>query len=128
MCLFFYSSTFFFFPSFNPTDVKTTGSWTRALQKQEGDNLIVHVDGFYGGGSTLASMKNAEGFQRVVLFAGGSGVTSFTAMIQVRQGVYHYDSLDYLLCLLSIPYSKHQMQIVSARLAQMLDGERRPRS
>ncbi|CAM9175461.1 unnamed protein product [Ectocarpus fasciculatus] len=61
--------------------VKTMGSWTLALQKQEGDNLIVHVDGLYGGAPSLASMKQA-GFQRVVLFAGGSGVTSFTALIQ----------------------------------------------
>jgi len=67
-------------------DVKTMGSWTRALQKQEGDNLVVHVDGLYGGSplSSLASMKAAGGFQRVLLFAGGSGVTSFTALIQVR--------------------------------------------
>ena len=68
-----------------PQDVKTMGSWTRALRKQEGDNLAVHVDGFYGGSpsSSLAAMKTAEGFDRVVLFAGGSGVTSFTALIQV---------------------------------------------
>lgn len=61
------------------------GSWTRALRKQEGDNLAVHVDGFYGGSpsSSLAAMKTAEGFRRVVLFAGGSGVTSFTALLQV---------------------------------------------
>lgn len=61
------------------------GSWTRALRKQEGDNLVVHVDGFYGGSplSSLASMKTAGGFQRVLLFAGGSGVTSFTTLIQV---------------------------------------------
>ncbi len=61
------------------------GSWTRALQKQEGDNLVVHVDGFYGGSplSSLASVKASGGFDRVLLFAGGSGVTSFTALIQV---------------------------------------------
>ncbi|CAM9161669.1 unnamed protein product [Ectocarpus sp. 12 AP-2014] len=61
--------------------VKTMGSWTLALQKQESDNLTVHVDGLYGGAPSLASMKQA-GFPRVVLFAGGSGVTSFTALIQ----------------------------------------------
>ncbi|CAM9835212.1 unnamed protein product [Scytosiphon promiscuus] len=62
--------------------VKTAGSWTRALQKQEGDNLAVHVDGFYGGMSPLSAAKSAEGFPRVLLFAGGSGVTSFTSLIQ----------------------------------------------
>eukprot|EP00752_Nemacystus_decipiens_P001741 g1684.t1 len=64
--------------------VKTMGSWTRALRKQEGDNLTVHVDGFYRGSpsSSLAAMKTVKGFRRVVLFAGGSGVTSFTALIQ----------------------------------------------
>lgn len=84
-----YETALFICRSFESTDVKTMGSWTRALHKQEGDNLTVHVDGFYGDGSTLASMKNAKGFQRVVLFAGGSGVTSFTAMIQAREaGVF----------------------------------------
>lgn len=77
------------------------GSWTRALQKQEGDNLAVHVDGFYGGAPscTLAAMKTAGGFRRVVLFAGGSGVTSFTALLQVTVS---HDGVGGLKCLVAV--------------------------
>lgn len=67
-----------------PTDVKATGAWTKALHKQDSDGLLVNVDGFYSSVHNFMSMKTS-GYSRLVFFAGGSGMTSFLAFIQVKE-------------------------------------------
>lgn len=71
--------------------VKDLGKWTRALKRAArgveatGDPslLLVDVDGFYTQVQSLNSMKVAEGSNRVVIVAGGSGMTSLMGFIQV---------------------------------------------
>lgn len=64
------------------SDVKATGDWTRALYKQDCENLVIDVDGFYSSAQAVLPLEHA-GYQRVVFFAGGSGVTAFLAFVQV---------------------------------------------
>lgn len=71
--------------------IKDLGKWTKALKsaargaEATGDPslLLVDVDGFYTQVQSLNSMKMAEGSPRVVIVAGGSGMTSLMGFIQV---------------------------------------------
>ena len=70
--------------------VKDLGPWTRALRlvsdgpaaTASPQSLLVDVDGFYNGVASLGSMMKG-GASRVVVIAGGSGVTSLMGFIQV---------------------------------------------
>lgn len=71
--------------------VKSCGAWTKALalvaRAAESSNLpeslLVDVDGFYHHVNSFKSMM-LQGNSRIVLFAGGSGITSFMCYIQVH--------------------------------------------
>lgn len=73
--------------------IKSLGPWTRALQSSargaeascSPKSLLVDVDGFYNHIDSFASMM-VDGIPRVVLVAGGSGITPFLCLLQV----YHY--------------------------------------
>lgn len=72
--------------------IKDLGPWTKALRNtalgaettQNASALLVDVDGFYSQVQSLNSMKIADGAPRVVIVAGGSGMTSLMGFIQVR--------------------------------------------
>lgn len=71
--------------------IKDLGPWTKALKNTalgaettgNGSSLLVDVDGFYSQVQSLNSMKVAAGAPRVVIVAGGSGMTSLIGFIQV---------------------------------------------
>eukprot|EP00752_Nemacystus_decipiens_P015662 g13976.t1 len=70
--------------------IKDLGPWTKALRNTalgaettgNASSLLVDVDGFYSQVQSLNSMKIAAGAPRVVIVAGGSGMTSLTGFIQ----------------------------------------------
>ncbi|CAN0069464.1 unnamed protein product, partial [Ectocarpus fasciculatus] len=70
--------------------IKDLGKWTKALRdtargaEAAGDarSLLVDVDGFYTQVQSFTSMKLAGGASRVVVVAGGSGMTSLMGFIQ----------------------------------------------
>ncbi|CAM9204572.1 unnamed protein product, partial [Hapterophycus canaliculatus] len=72
--------------------IKDLGRWTEALRDTARGaelvgadaprSLLVDVDGFYGRMQSFHSMKTAEGANRVVIIAGGSGMTSLIGFIQ----------------------------------------------
>lgn len=72
--------------------IKDLGPWTKALKNTalgaettgNATSLLVDVDGFYSQVQSLNSMKAAAGAPRVVIVAGGSGMTSLMGFIQVR--------------------------------------------
>lgn len=72
--------------------IKNLGKWTKALRdtargaEAAGDarSLLVDVDGFFTQVQSFSSMKVAGGASRVVVVAGGSGMTSLMGFIQVR--------------------------------------------
>lgn len=68
--------------------VKDLGPWTRALRNTADtanpSSLLVDVDGFYSQVQSLNSMKVEVGAPRVVLVAGGSGMTSLMGFIKVK--------------------------------------------
>lgn len=72
--------------------VKDLGPWTKALRTTamgaeatgNAASLLVDVDGFYTQTQSLTAMKVADGAPRVVIVAGGSGMTSLMGFIQVR--------------------------------------------
>eukprot|EP00903_Cladosiphon_okamuranus_P013765 g12813.t1 len=70
--------------------IKDLGPWTKALKNTargaettgNATSLMVDVDGFYSQVQSLNSMKVAAGAPRVVIIAGGSGMTSLMGFIQ----------------------------------------------
>lgn len=70
--------------------IKDMGLWTKALRNTamgaemtgNASSLLVDVDGFYSQVQSLTSMKAP----RVVIVAGGSGMTSLMGFIQVSSG------------------------------------------
>lgn len=75
--------------------VKDLGPWTNALRKTannitEPESLLVDVDGFYTHVTSFSTMMKA-GASRVLVVAGGSGVTSLMGFIQVHTSIeYSY--------------------------------------
>ena len=75
--------------------IKDLGPWTKALKNTalgaeatgNATSLLVDVDGFYSQVQSLNSMKVAAGAPRVVIVAGGSGMTSLMGFIQVRSSL-----------------------------------------
>lgn len=75
--------------------IKSLGPWTNALNlaakgaEATGapENFMVDVDGFYSHVDSFTSMMTA-GTSRVVIIAGGSGVTSFMGFLQVQLNTY----------------------------------------
>ena len=73
--------------------VKDLGPWTKALRlvadgpvaTASPQSLLVDVDGFYNTTESFTSML-ASGVSRIVVVAGGSGMTSLMGFIQVREG------------------------------------------
>lgn len=70
--------------------VKDLGAWTKALRRA-GSNatadpgaLLVDVDRFYSHTTPFKTMMK-DGTSRVLIVAGGSGVTSLMGFIQVRR-------------------------------------------
>lgn len=68
--------------------VKDLGAWTKALRKAASNvadpgALLVDVDGFYSHTTSFNTMMKA-GASRVLIVAGGSGVTSLMGFIQVK--------------------------------------------
>lgn len=72
--------------------IKELGPWTRGLRlvakgaaaASSPESLLVDVDGFYTHVESLRSMMKS-GVQRVVVIAGGSGMTSIMGYIQVDE-------------------------------------------
>lgn len=67
--------------------VKELGAWTKALRKAasnvaDPEALLVDVDGFYSHTTSFNTMMKG-GASRVLVVAGGSGVTSLMGFIQV---------------------------------------------
>eukprot|EP00752_Nemacystus_decipiens_P008264 g7389.t2 len=70
--------------------IKDLGPWTKALRHAalgaeatgNASSLLVDVDGFYSQVQSLNSMKVTAGAPRVVIVAGGSGMTSLMGFIQ----------------------------------------------
>lgn len=70
--------------------IKDMGSWTKALREaargpeaiSAPGTMIVDVDGFYGHVNSFSSITSAN-CERVMIFAGGAGMTSFIGYIQV---------------------------------------------
>lgn len=75
--------------------IKDLGPWTKAVKNTalgaettgNATSLLVDVDGFYSQVQSLNSMKVAAGAPRVVIVAGGSGMTSLMGFIQVSLGM-----------------------------------------
>ena len=81
--------------------IKELGPWTKALRlvsdgpaaTASPQSLLVDVDGFYNTAESFKSMM-AGGTSRIVMIAGGSGITSLMGFIQVGAGWRHmYDIL-----------------------------------
>lgn len=69
--------------------VKDLGAWTKALRRAASSvvdpgALLVDVDGFYSHTTSFNTMMKS-GTSRVLVIAGGSGVTSLMGFIQVNQ-------------------------------------------
>lgn len=69
--------------------VKDLGPWTKALRRVAGNvddpgALLVDVDGFYSQVASFNTMMK-RGASRVLIVAGGSGVTSVMGFIQVKR-------------------------------------------
>ena len=70
--------------------IKDLGPWTKALRLVSNGpastasprSLLVDVDGFYNTAQSFTSMR-AGGVSRIVVVAGGSGMTSLMGFIQV---------------------------------------------
>lgn len=75
--------------------VKSLGPWTNALRLAakgaevagSPESLLVDVDGFYDHVESFNSMM-FEGISRVMLMAGGSGITPFLCLLQVSSVVF----------------------------------------
>ena len=73
--------------------VKDLGPWTKALRSvadgpaaiSSPQSLLVDVDGFYNNVQSFSSMMEG-GAKRIIVVAGGSGMTSLMGFIQVRFG------------------------------------------
>lgn len=79
--------------------IKSLGSWSAALRAAASgaeaaykpETLLVDADGFYGHLESYTSIRNAQA-ERIMIFAGGAGMTSFMGHVQVLHLVFTLSS------------------------------------